>query len=98
MPAGSRPGFRQPFIQLVVLATSVWAVCYGRALVSPLQEAMSLDLALSDNRMALLQGPAVAIPIALGSIPLGLMLDRYVRARLCTILILLNLIACILTA
>jgi MFS family permease len=50
--------------------------------VSPLQETLRISLALSDNQMALLQGPALALPLALASIPLGMLIDRRSRVRL----------------
>src|SRR6266702_2164041 len=59
---------------------------------------MRLDLALSDNQMAWLQGPALAVPMALGSIPLGLMVDRRRRGRLFQIFVALTLAATVLTA
>jgi len=58
------------------------SVSFARSAVSPLQEAMRLSLALSDNQMAVLQGPALALPIVLGGFPLGALVDRNSRARL----------------
>jgi MFS family permease len=58
--------------------------------LSPLQEAIRIDLALSDNRIALLQGPALALPLVLAAVPLGLLIDRRSRVRLLFILLALG--------
>jgi MFS family permease len=71
---------------------------YVRTAVSPLQETMRVALSLSDNQMALLQGPVIGIPVALVSIPLGILIDRYSRARLLVVLLVLSLIGSALTA
>jgi len=84
--------------QLTLLAISTWAVSYSRFTLGPLQETMRLDLALSDSQTAWLQGPAVAIPMALGAIPLGLLVDRYARNRLLLFFVALNLVSVVLTA
>lgn len=86
------------FFQLLLLATSTWAVIYARFTLGPLQEAMQIDLALTDNQVAWLQGPAIAVPMALASIPMGLLVDRYSRARLFVLFVALNLGAIVLTA
>jgi MFS family permease len=85
-----------PF-QLFLLAIAMAAGGYARTAISPLQEAMQLNLGLTDNQMALLQGPAVGIPLALTAIPLGLLVDRYSRVRLLTALILLSSLGSLLT-
>lgn len=68
-------------VALFLLTLSTAAAFYARTAISPLQEAMRLDLALSDHQMALLQGPAVALPAVLCAIPMGLIVDRFSRAR-----------------
>jgi predicted MFS family arabinose efflux permease len=59
---------------------------------------MRVALALTDNQMALLQGPALAVPLVIASIPLGVAIDRYSRVRLLPILAAGNLIGSLLTA
>src|SRR5882762_5560032 len=81
-----------------VLVACVLAANYARTALGPLQEAMGRDLALSDNQVALLQGPALAIPVVVGAIPLGLVIDRYSRARLILFLATLNVLGSLLTA
>ena len=71
---------------------------YARATFSPLQEAIRLDLGLSDNQIALIQGIAVALPISLAAFPLGFMVDRYNRVRILLALAAINLIGTVLTA
>lgn len=88
----------QRFFQLLLLATSTWSVIYARFALGAMQETMRVDLALSDNQIAWLQGPAVAVPMALGAIPAGLIVDRYPRAPLFVFFIALNLAATVLTA
>lgn len=60
----------------LVLATA------GRGVLSPLQELVSVDLRVTDNQMALLQGLAIAAPLTLLSFPIGRLVDRANRARL----------------
>lgn len=85
-------------LQLLLLTTATFAATYGRATLRPLQETMSASLTLSDNQIGWLQGPALAIPMALGSIPIGLLVDRYSRARLFIVFAALSLAATALTA
>lgn len=84
--------------QLILLTVAVWSMTYARFAIGPLQESMRVDLALSDNHMALLQGTAFAIPLAVSAIPLGLLFDRYSRARLCFFFVALGVAASALTA
>jgi MFS family permease len=53
--------------------------------MNPVQEAMRVGLALNDNQMAVLQGPATALPIMIGAIPIGLLVDRTSRVRILVI-------------
>jgi MFS family permease len=73
---------------LVIVATS-----YGRTALAPVQEAMSSGLGLADMQVALIQGPAMAIPIVLSAAPFGLLVDRYSRARLMFALVAVSLAA-----
>ena len=85
-------------VQLLLLAVAMAVAGYVRTAVSPLQEAMRVALSLTDNQMALLQGPVIGIPVALAAIPLGLLIDRYSRARLLFALVVLSVIGSLLTA
>lgn len=73
------------------------AAGYVRTVTSPLQESMALDLGLSDNQMAILQGSVIGIPVALTAVPLGLLIDRMSRARLLAILVAFSMIGSVLT-
>ena len=61
-----------------------------RGVLSPVQEAARSELHLSDFQISLIQGLASSIPIAVCSIPLGRMADRYSRVRLLIVLALLT--------
>src|SRR5688572_30174124 len=84
--------------QLVLLALAMALAGYVRTAVSPLQEAMRVALTLSDNQMAVLQGPIIGIPVVAASLPLGLLIDRYSRVRMLIALMLLSLGGSLLTA
>lgn len=94
--AESGRGWR--FFQLFVLALAVAGASYGRFTLGPLQETIRASLNLTDNQIAMLQGPAVAIPMMLCSIPIGLYVDRYSRTRLIVVSAALNLFAIVVTA
>jgi len=83
--------------QLLLLAVAMAAGGYARTIVSPLQEAIRVALSISDNDIALLQGPALGIPLAIAAVPLGFLIDRYVRIRLLFVLTALNVAGSIAT-
>jgi MFS family permease len=85
-------------LQLCLLAAAMACGGYVRTAISPLQETLRLALSLSDNQMAVLQGPVIGIPVALAALPLGFLIDRYSRARLLFVLIVLSLVGTLLTA
>jgi MFS family permease len=68
--------------QFTLIALAAAMAAYARFTLGPLQESVRVALSLSDNQMALLQGPALALPMVIASIPLGLVIDRYSRVRL----------------
>jgi MFS family permease len=92
---GSREGaFRFSQIgQLFLFAIAAWTATYSRLLLGPLQETMRHALSISDNRMAILQGSAIAVPMALGAIPVGLLADRISRKAVLLVAVALALIA-----
>ena len=81
-----------------MIAVATGAVVYASSMLGPLQEAIRVDLHLSDNAIAALQGSALGVPMALGSIPLGLLVDRISRATLLRIVVVLALAASAVTA
>ncbi len=68
---------------LLLLATST--AFYARTSLGPLQESIRLGLGFTDNQMALLQGPALAVPLLVTALPLGTLIYRYSRARVLTL-------------
>lgn len=74
------------------------AAAYARTTIGPLQESLRVALALSDNEMALLQGPALALPMVVATVPLGLAIDRYSRARLLLVFAVVQFVGSLLTA
>jgi MFS family permease len=97
LAAGSMAAAGRSF-QLALLTLAVAAAVYARIAVGPLQETMRVALSLSDNQMALLQGPALALPMVMLAIPLGLLIDRYSRVRLVLFFLMLSLLGSVLTA
>lgn len=85
-------------IQLLLLAVGMAAGGYVRTEISPLQEALAAALSITDNQMAVLQGPLIGIPVTLAAIPLGLVIDRYSRVRLLFALVALSCIGSLITA
>lgn len=84
--------------QLLLVALALGAATYGRALFNPMQEVVRKSLSLSDNQMAIIQGPGLAMPGVLIAIPLGLAADRYSRPRLLIIFAAAAVLANLLTA
>jgi len=93
-----QPFGRSPAFQLGLLTLAAMAGAYTASAISPLQESVRLTLGLSDNEIALLQGPALAIPMLLAAFPLGLAIARYSRVRLLLILALFNVVGMVITA
>lgn len=84
--------------QLILLSVAAGSAVFARFTMGPLQEALQSNLGLSDNQIALLQGPAIALPMALSVIPLGLAIDRYSRVRLLLLFAGVDVVAGVLTA
>jgi MFS family permease len=82
-------------VQLLLLTIVAMAGIYARNALGPLQESMRVALALSDNEMALLQGPALALPLLIAAIPLGLLVDRYSRVHLLVLSTAINIVGTI---
>lgn len=88
----AEPWFRRG-LQLTLITIAASAGTYARTALGPIQEPLRIALSLSDNKIALLQGPALALPLILGAIPLGLVVDRFARVRLLQVSILVVLLA-----
>jgi MFS family permease len=85
-------------LQLLLLSLSVFAVNYARYILGPLQETLRQAMSLSDNQVAWLQGPAIAVPIVLGGVPLGLLIDRKSRAWMIPAFVAVSILATLATA
>jgi MFS family permease len=85
-------------LQLLLLTIAAWAGAYARTAVGPLQETIRIALGLSDNQVALLQGPALSVPLVISAIPLGVLIDRCSRVRLLFVFTTLNVLGSLLTA
>jgi len=92
----SAPAARGYHLLLLTLAAA--AATYARTAIGPLQESMRAALSLSDNQMALLQGLALALPMLIVAVPLGLLIDRRSRVRLLFVFAVLNAAGSALTA
>ena len=81
---GAAPGERGaiPWGALALLGLTICAGVAMQFSISPVSEAIKLDLGLSDRQTSLVQGLAVAIPVALLAIPLGRLTDLSNRVRL----------------
>ena len=85
-------------LQLLLLTTAITCAVHAKVALGPLQETMRVVMGLSDNQMALLQGPALAISMVAIAVPLGLVIDRYSRVRLLIVLLSLLMIGTVMTA
>ena len=82
--------------QLLLITFAMWVgVFVSRTTVGPFQEAMRLDLGLTDHELALLAGPAHHSAAAIAAIPAGLMVDRWSRVRALSIFTFLTIVAVI---
>ena len=86
------------WIQLLLLTAAEASAVYSRTSLGPLQETARTALGLSDNYMALLQGPALALPMVIAALPVGLLIDRRSRTRLLLLFGGLNVLASVGTA
>lgn len=85
-------------VQQFVIVIAAGGASYARVSLSPVQEKMRAALELSDNQLALLQGPALAVPMLLAAVPLGSLIDRCSRRRILIAFASLELIGGLLTA
>jgi MFS family permease len=83
---------------MALLIIVVSAASFAATAVNPLQETMREALALTDNQIAVLQGPALALPMIAAAVPLGLLIDRYSRVRLLLALTTFDIVGGALTA
>jgi predicted MFS family arabinose efflux permease len=84
--------------QTALVIGSIVAVTYARFLLNPLQELVRVSLSLSDNQIAILQGPALTVLMVIVAVPLGLVIDRRSRVGLLFIFLIFSLSGSLLTA
>lgn len=85
-------------LQLLLLTVAASAALYARTALSPLQEAIRVALGLSDNQIALLQGLALALPVVVTAVPIGILIDRCSRVRILVFFAILSVAGSVLTA
>lgn len=69
-----------------LLTLTIFSALTVGGLLAPIQEAVKLDLGLSDFQLAMIVGSATAIPAAILSLPIAWMVDHHTRTRLLIIL------------
>ncbi len=69
-----------------LLTLTIFSALTVGGLLAPIQEAVKLDLGLSDFQLAMIVGSATAIPAAILSLPIAWMVDHHTRTRLLVIL------------
>lgn len=77
---------RAAWAGLITLAITIFNAFAMRGVFAPVQEVAQRELGLSDVQISLVQGLAASIPIALLSVPLGVITDRGHRVRLLLVL------------
>jgi MFS family permease len=85
-------------VQFTLCTLVALSAAYARGALNPLQDALGKALLLSDNQVAVIQGPALALPFLVVTVPLGLAIDRYSRARLLFLFASLQIIGSAMTA
>ncbi|SFS09896.1 MFS transporter [Sphingomonas jatrophae] len=83
---------------LGVLALGMAAGFAAMGSFGTVQESAKAELLLSDRTLGLVQGVAAAVPLALFSVPVGIMVDRWNRVRLFLALAMLWTLGTLLTA
>ncbi|RZJ36514.1 MAG: hypothetical protein EON86_18365, partial [Brevundimonas sp.] len=69
-----------------LLTLTIFSALTVGGLLAPIQEAVKIDLGLSDFQLAMIVGSATAIPAAILSLPIAWMVDHHTRTRLLIIL------------
>lgn len=69
-----------------LLTLTIFSALTVGGLLAPIQEAVKLDLGLTDFQLAMIVGSATAIPAAILSLPIAWMVDHHTRTRLLVIL------------
>ncbi|GAA0649966.1 MFS transporter [Brevundimonas lenta] len=86
-PAPLQSAFRKTKWSVIWLLTlTIFSALTVGGLMAPIQEAVKIDLGLSDFQLAMIVGSATAIPAAILSLPIAWLVDHHTRTRLLIIL------------
>src|SRR3569623_435299 len=83
---------------LIALALATGAGFLAKSSFDTEQEGAKAELALSDYALSMVTGVSAAVPLALLSIPIGILVDRFSRVRLLLLLAALWTAGTLLTA
>src|ERR1700759_2916210 len=73
--------FERSIPQQLLVALTMGVSLTALYMFNGLQESVKADLHLTDYGLSLVEGVAVAVPLALSGIPVGLLVDRINRVR-----------------
>jgi MFS family permease len=82
LPGAEPQRFSRALPALLLLAITLTSGSALQGAFSTVQEAAKADLHLTDTQLGLVQGLATSIPLAVLSVPLGLLVDRVHRIRI----------------
>lgn len=85
-PADTAPVRSTAWSAVLLVSVIVLVAGMVRLAFSPIQEAVKVDLGLSDYQISLIQGVAAALPMAIIAIPLGWLTDHTRRTRIMLVL------------
>lgn len=80
--ASAAPSLRHAAWPLALLALAMTAGFAAMSSFGTVQEGAKAELGLSDYTLGVIQGVGAAVPLALFSVPLGILVDRWNRVRL----------------
>jgi len=98
MSHGSKDKRQVASASIALVALALLGGAAARTVLSPLQELMKADLGFTDNQVSLVQGAAMALPLAVVSMPIGRLVDRGSRSQVLLILALICAFGSALTA
>jgi MFS family permease len=98
LTAEASPPFPRSIGQQLLVSISMGISLTALYMFNGLQEFVKADLHLSDFGLSLVEGVAVAVPLALMGIPVGLLVDRINRVRVMIISTVLWVLAALATA
>lgn len=91
------PPFAKTLLPLLALALAMAVGFTMMGSFGTVQEGAKAELHLSDYTLSLIQGLSAALPLAVFSIPIGILVDRYNRVRMMIVLALVWTLGTVLT-